>query len=130
MRLLSLGAVLLATAQAWAQAPAQEELNRLTGAPAGTRCFRSIVLTQEMAKHYVGSGMCPRQLRPMDPARFMKALQALGAVDRDFVSDTCQVQMRLMFRLGREWIADDQERRCAETRTEMARKLFFREFVR
>jgi hypothetical protein len=130
MRLLSLAAVLLAAGPAWAQTPAQEELNRLTGAPAGTRCFRSIELTQEMAKHYVGSGICTRQLRPMDPARFMKALQALGAVDRDFTSDPCQVQMRLMFRLGREWIADDQERRCAETRTEMTRKLFFREFVR
>jgi hypothetical protein len=66
----------------------------------------------------------------MDPARFMKALQALGAIDEDFATDACQVQLRLMFRLGREWIADDKERRCAETTREMARKLFFREFVR
>ena len=130
MRLLSLATVLLAAGQAWAQTPAQEELNRLTGAPVGTRCFKSIEQTQEMAKHYVGSGVCMRQLRPMDPARFMKALQALGAIDEDFTSDACQVQLRLMFRLGRQWIADDKERRCAETAKEMARKLFFREFVR
>jgi len=130
MRWTSLAAFLLAAGQALAQTAAQEDLNRLTGAPAGTRCFKSIELTQEMAKHYVGSGICTQQLRPMDPARFMKALQALGAIDRDFTSDPCQVQLRLMFRLGREWIANNRERNCAETAREMARKLFFREFVR
>jgi hypothetical protein len=130
MRLLSLAALLLGAAQALAQTTPQDELNRLTGAPVGTRCFKSIELTQEMAKHYVGSGICPQQLRPMDPARFMKALQALGAIDKDFTSAPCQVQMRLMFRFGREWIADNRERNCAETAREMARKLFFSEFVR
>lgn len=130
MRIFSLAAFLFAAAQALAQPAAQEELNQLTGAPAGTRCFKSIELTQEMAKHYVGSGLCTQQLRPMDPARFMKALQALGAIDKDFASDPCQVQLRLMFRLGREWIANSRERNCAETAREMARKLFFREFVR
>jgi hypothetical protein len=129
LRLLSRAAVLLAATQAWAQGPAQEELNQLTGAPKGTRCFKSMELTQEMAKHYVGSGICA-QLRPMEPARFMKALQALDAIDKDFTTDACQVQMRLMFRLGREWIAKDKEPRCAETSKEMARKLFFGEFVR
>jgi hypothetical protein len=130
MRLLLLAGCLFAAAQALAQTTAQEELNQLTGAPAGTRCFKSINLTQEMAKHYIGSGICPQHLRPMDPARFMKALQALGAIDKDFTSDPCQLQLRLMFRLGREWIADDKERHCAETSREMSRKLFFREFVR
>jgi hypothetical protein len=132
MRFLSLAAVFLvaALAQASAQAGPQEELNQLTGAPVGTRCFKSIPLAQEMAKHYIGSAMCPQQLRPMDPARFMKALQALSAIDRDFTSDACQVQLRLMFRLGREWIAADKDRNCAETTREMTRKLFFREFVR
>jgi hypothetical protein len=130
MRPLSLAAFLFVAAQASAQTGAQDELNQLTGAPAGTRCFRSIPMAQEMAKHYVGSGICTQQLRPMDPARFMKALQALGAVDTDFASDACQVQLRLMFRLGREWIAADKDRNCAETTREMARKLFFREFVR
>lgn len=130
MRTVSLAALLFVAAQALAQTTAQEELNQLTGAAAGTRCFKSIELTQEMAKHYVGSGICTQQLKPMDPARFMKALQALGAIDKDFTSGPCQVQLRLMFRLGREWIANSRERNCAETTREMARKLFFREFVR
>jgi hypothetical protein len=130
MRMLSVAAFLLVAAQAVAQTGTQDELNQLTGTPAGTRCFKSIQLTQEMAKHYIGSGMCPQQLRPMDPARFMKALQALGAIDKDFTSDACQLQLRLMFRLGREWIAADKDRNCAETTKEMGRKLFFREFVR
>jgi hypothetical protein len=129
MRLLSLAAFLFVAAQASAQSGPQDDLNKLTGAPAGTRCFKSIELTQEMAKHYIGSGMCT-QLRPMDPARFMKALQALGAIDKDFTTDACQLQLRLMFRLGREWIDANKDSNCAETTKEMARKLFFREFVR
>lgn len=131
MRLLALVAILLAAAQALAQTSAQqEELNRITGAPPGTRCFKSAKLAQEMAKHYIGSGKCLQHLRPMDPGRFMKALRALGAIDKDFGNQHCQIQLSLMFRLGREWIAADKELHCAETRTEMSRKLFFRDFVR
>jgi hypothetical protein len=104
--------------QALAQAGPQEELNALTGAPAGTRCFKSIDLAQELATRYVVSGMCP-QLRPMDPGQFLSALEAQKAVDRDFAGEACQVQFRLMMRAGREWAQQDLTARCAET----ARKL-------
>jgi hypothetical protein len=129
LRCLCLVAGLLA-ASAFAQDTAQRELNALTGAPAGTRCFQSIALAQELARHYVASGLCQQQMNAMDPAQFMKALQVLKAVDEDFVSDACQVQMRLMFRAGREWIAEDPRRNCAATAAEMRQMPFFKEYVR
>jgi hypothetical protein len=130
MRLVFLVAGLLLTAQAHAQDAEQRELNALTGAPAGTRCFQSIPLAQELATHYVASGMCQESLSAMDPAEFMSALAHLGAIDHDFTSDACQVQMRLMFRAGREWVAKDPRRRCAETAEEMRDKPYFRNYVR
>jgi hypothetical protein len=61
MRLLSLlvAAVLLMAGQTSAQGPAQKELNNLTGAPEGTRCFKAIRLAQALATRYVASGICP-----------------------------------------------------------------------
>jgi hypothetical protein len=114
MRLLPLFvvAVLLTAGQASAQGPAQKELNELTGAPEGTRCFKGFRLAQALATRYVASGICP-QLRPMDPGQFLVALDAQGAIDRDFTGDTCQLQFGLMFRSGREWIAEDPQRNCA-----------------
>jgi len=114
MRALSLAAVLLVAGHALAQAPAQQELNALTGAPAGIRCFKSIGLAQELATRYVASGICP-QLRPMDPGQFLRALEAQQAIDRDFTTDACQVQFSLMFRAGREWVGKDPRGNCAET---------------
>src|SRR5262245_1594380 len=113
MRLLSLfvAAVVFMTGQASAQGPAQKELNKLTGAPEGTRCFKAIRLTQALATRYVASGICP-QLRPMDPGQFLIALEAQRAIDRDFTDDACQLQFRLMFRTGREWIVKDPQRNC------------------
>jgi hypothetical protein len=130
MRRLFFAAGLLVAGSAFAQDTAQRELNALTGAPAGTRCFQSIVLAQELARHYVASGLCQQQLSAMDPARFMTALQVLKAVDEDFVSDACQVQMRLMFRAGREWIAQDPRRNCLVTAEEMRQMPFFKDYVR
>jgi len=49
VRGLLLVAALGAAAQAQAQTAAQKELNDLTGAPAGTRCFQSVRLAQEFA---------------------------------------------------------------------------------
>ena len=69
-------------------------------------------------------------LSAMAPARFMSALQALNAVDEDFVSDACQVQMRLMFRAGREWITKDPRPRCAATAEAMRQRPVFRDYVR
>jgi hypothetical protein len=54
----------------------------------------------------------------------------LRAVDDDFVSDACQVQMRLMFRAGREWIAKDPRRNCAAAAAEMRQRPVFRDYVR
>jgi len=129
MRLLLLAAVSLVAGHALAQPPAQRELNDLTGAPAGTRCFRSIELAQELSRHYVASGMCP-QLRPMSAARFVNAAHALKAADVDFLSDPCHVQLKLMFRVGREWISKDMRRNCTETANEMLQNDFFKEFVK
>jgi hypothetical protein len=67
---LSLGVMLTTAGHVWAQAAAQQELNALTGAPAGTRCFKSVKLAQEFATRYVASGICP-QLRTMDPGQFL-----------------------------------------------------------
>jgi len=44
--------------------------------------------------------MCREALSAMDPGEFMSALARLNAIDADFTSDACQVQMRLMFRFG------------------------------
>ena len=130
MRLLFLVAGLLLAAHAQAQETAQRELNALTGAPSGTRCFQSIALAQELATHYVASGMCRETLSAMDPGEFMSALAQLKAIDSDFTSDACQVQMQLMFRAGREWVAKDPRRRCVETAQEMRDKPYFRNYVR
>jgi hypothetical protein len=130
MRLPVLIAGLLLVHPALAQGTAQQELNALTGAPAGTRCFQSIPLAQELATHYIASGLCEQHMSAMDPARFMSALQALQAVDEDFVSDACQVQMRLLFRAGREWITKDPRRRCAVTAEAMRQRPIFRDYVR
>ena len=115
MRLLSLlvAAVLLMAGQTSAQGPAQKELNKLTGAPEGTRCFKGIRLAQELATRYVASGVCP-QLQPMEPDQFYSALKARGAIDRDFTGDACQLQFGLMLRAGREWVVKDPQRNCAE----------------
>jgi len=121
MRLLPLffaAAVLLMAGPTSAQGPAQKELNKLTGAPEGTRCFKAIRLAQALATRYVASGICP-QLRPMDPGQFLMALEAQRAIDRDFTSDTCQLQFGLMFRSGREWIAKDPQRNCAEVLSQL-----------
>jgi hypothetical protein len=128
MRLLALAAVFLA-AQALAQSPAQRELNGLTGVPAGTRCFRSVAQAQEMSRHYVASAMCP-QLKPMSAARFVNAMHALDVADVNFLSDACHVQLKLMFRAGREWIARDQARNCAQTAQEMGRIRYFKDYVK
>jgi len=130
MRLLILVAGLLLAGHTHAQETAQQELNALTGAPAGTRCFQSIALAQELTTHYVASGMCQETLSAMDPGEFMSALGQLKAIDRDFTSDACQLQMRLMFRAGREWVAKDPRRRCVETADEMRDKPYFRNYVR
>jgi len=119
MRNLALVAVLFAPVSAGqAQTAAQKELNALTGAPAGTRCFRSIWMAQEFATRYVASGLCP-QLRPMDPGQFLRALEVQKAVDKDFTGEACQVQFSLMLRAGREWVEKDRAATCAE----MVRKL-------
>ena len=128
MRFVSLAAVLLTAGYALAQSPAQQELNDLTGAPAGTRCFRSIAQARELSKHYVASGLC-RQLKPISAARFVNAMHGLDVADVNFLSDQCHVQLKLMFRAGREWIAEDLERNCAETAKEMRRNSYFKEFV-
>jgi len=47
------------------------------------------------------------------------ALEAQRAIDRDFTSDTCQLQFGLMFRSGREWIAKDPQRNCAEVLSQL-----------
>jgi hypothetical protein len=121
---------LLLAGHAQAQEPAQRELNAMTGAPAGTRCFQSIAQAQELAAHYVASGMCREALSSMDPGEFLSALAQLNAIDDDFTSDACQVQMRLMFRAGREWVAKDLRRRCVESAEEMRDKPYFRNYVR
>jgi hypothetical protein len=122
MRLLSLfvAATLSIAGQAWAQGPAQRELNKLSGAPEGTRCFKAIRLAQELATRYVASGVCP-QLRPMAPAQFYGALKAQGAIDRDFTDEACQLQFGLMFRAGREWVDKDPQRNCAEVMSKLQR---------
>jgi hypothetical protein len=130
MRLMLLVAGLLLAGHAQAQEPAQRELNAMTGAPTGTRCFQSIALAQELTTHYVASGMCREALSAMDPGEFMSALAQLNAIDADFTSDACQVQMRLMFRAGREWVAKDPRRRCVESAEEMRDKPYFRNYVR
>jgi hypothetical protein len=127
---LLLMAGLLAASYAQAQETAQRELNALTGAPPATRCFQSIALAQELARHYVASGLCDQQLSAMDPAQFMGALDAMQVLDDDFTTDACQVQMRLMFRAGREWIAQDPRRRCAATAAEMRLRPVFKDYVR
>jgi hypothetical protein len=109
-----LGASPGATAHAQAQTAAQKELNVLTGAPAETRCFKSIALAQEFATHYMASGLCP-QLRPMDPGQFLRALEVQKASDKDFTEDLCQVQFSLMLRAGREWVEGDPAANCAVT---------------
>lgn len=129
MRLLSLAAILLAAGQVLAQSPAQQELNDLTGVPEGTRCFRSIAQAQEMSRHYVASAMCP-QLRPMSAARFVNAMHAFDVADVNFLTDACHVQLKLMFRAGREWIAKDEARNCAQTAKEMWRNHYFKDFVK
>src|SRR5262245_36264131 len=129
-RLMIVAAGLLLAGPAHAQETAQRELNALTGAPAGTHCFQSIALAQELATHYVASGMCQQMLSPMDPAEFLSALPQLNAIDNDHTSDACQGQMRLMFRAGREWVGGDPPRRCAETANGMPDKPYFRNYVR
>ena len=132
MRGLVLIATLWIVGDAAAQSPAQKELNALTGAPASTRCFKSIGRAQELATRYVASGICP-QLRPMDPGQFLQALEAQRAIDKDFTTDECQVQFSLMLRAGREWAKEDPQARCAATVSKL-RKLertdIFRGLVR
>ena len=128
MRWLSLAAISLVAGQALAQSSAQRELNDLTGVPAETRCFRSVAQAQEISRHYVASAMCP-QLRPMSAARFVNAMHALDVADADFLSDACHVQLKLMFRAGREWIAKDVDRNCAQTAKDMWRSHYFKEYV-
>jgi hypothetical protein len=130
MRLPVLVAALLLAGHAHAQEAAQRELNAMTGAPAGTRCFQSVTLAQELAKHYVASGLCPDDMSAMDPAQFLAALAQLKAIDADFTSEACQVQMRLMFRAGREWVGEDLRRRCAATAQDMRQRPFFKDYVR
>lgn len=130
MRLVILLAGLLLAGHAHAQEAAQRELNAMTGAPAGMRCFQSLTVAQELATHYVASGMCRETLSAMDPAEFMTALAELKAIDDDFATNACQVQMRLMFRAGREWVAKDPRRRCVEAAEEMRDKPYFRNYVR
>jgi len=120
LRALLLVAALGAAAQAQAQTAAQKELNALTGAPAGTRCFQSVRLAQEFATRYVASGLCP-QLRPMDPGQFLRALEVQKAADRDFTGEVCQVQFGLMLRAGREWVEKDRRANCAETVRKLSR---------
>jgi len=124
MRRVALVAVLagsLAGAMAHAQMQAaQEELNALTGAPAGTRCFKSMKLAQEFATRYVASGLCP-QLRPMDPGQFLRALEVQQAADKDFTGEVCQIQFGLMLRAGREWVEKDRVSGCAETTRKLSR---------
>jgi hypothetical protein len=109
-----------AAAQAHAQIAVQKELNAITGAPAGTRCFKSVRLAQEFATRYVASGLCP-QLRPMDPGQFLRALEVQQAADRDFTGEVCQVQFGLMLRAGREWVEKDPRANCAETVRKLSR---------
>jgi hypothetical protein len=130
MRFMFLAAGLVLASHVHAQDTAQRELNALTGAPAATRCFQSVALAQELATHYVASGMCQETLSAMDPGEFMRALAQLKAIDNDFTSDACQVQMRLMFRAGREWVAKDPRRHCVETAEGMRDKPYFRNYVR
>jgi hypothetical protein len=130
MRLSVLVAALLLAGHAHAQDAAQRELNAMTGAPAATRCFQSVALAQELATHYVASGLCPEDMSAMDPAQFLAALGQLKAIDADFTGEACQVQMRLMFRAGREWVGEDPRRRCAATAQEMRQKPFFKDYVR
>jgi hypothetical protein len=101
-------------AQTPTQSKAQKELNALIGAPADTRCFKSVKLAQEFAKRYTASGICP-QLRPMDPGQFLQALMVQNAVDKDFMAEACQTQFAMMLRAGREWILEDQPGHCAAT---------------
>jgi hypothetical protein len=129
-RVMFLAAGLLLAGAAQAQETAQRELNALTGAPAGTRCFQSIELAQELTAHYVATGICPQDLSAMDPAEFMSALAQLNAIDSDFASDACQVQMKLMFRAGREWVGKDPRGRCAEAADGMRDRPYFRNYVR
>jgi hypothetical protein len=120
MRSLALIAILGATTHAQAQVKVQKELNALTGAPAGTRCFKSVKRAQEFAARYVASGLCP-QLRPMDPGQFLRALEVQDAADADFMGDECQIQFGLMLRAGREWVQRDPAASCAETVAKLRR---------
>jgi hypothetical protein len=127
--LLLLVAGLVLACPSLAQDTAQRELNALTRAPEDTRCFQSVVLVQEMAKHYIASGLCPQQISPVHPAEFMQALEEQKVVDKDFVSEACQVQLKLMFRAGREWIKQDPRRNCPSVAQEMGQRPFFKEYV-
>jgi hypothetical protein len=129
MRLLFLLAGLVLASPGLAQETAQRELNMLTRAPEDTRCFQSVALAQEMAKHYIASGLCPQQISPVHPAEFMQALEEQKAVDRDFTSEACQVQLKLMFRAGREWVKQDPRRNCPGVAQEMRQRPFFKEYV-
>ncbi len=129
MQLLFLLVGLLFASPALAQETAQRELNALTRAPEGTRCFQSIAMAQEMAKQYVASGLCPQQLSPVHPAEFMQALEEQKAIDKDFTSDACQLQLKLMFRAGREWVSEDPRRRCPTLAEEMRQQPFFKDYV-
>ena len=129
MRLLFLLGGLVLASPGLAQDSAQRELNLLTRSPEDTRCFQSIPLAQEMAKHYIASGLCPQQIAPVHPAEFMQALEAQKAVDKDFTSEACQVQLKLMFRAGREWIKQDPRRNCPAAAQEMQQRPFFKAYV-
>jgi hypothetical protein len=83
---------------------------------------------QDMARHYVASAMCP-QLKPMSATRFVNAMHALDVADINFLSDACHIQLKLMFRAGREWIDQDRPSNCAQTAREMARIHYFRDYV-
>jgi hypothetical protein len=129
MRSLFLLAGLVLASPALAQDAAQRELNALTRAPEDTRCFQKIALAQEMAKHYIASGLCPQQISPVHPAEFMQALEEQRAVDKDFTSDVCQLQLKLMFRAGREWVNEDPPNNCAAVAQEMRHRPFFKDYV-
>ena len=65
----------------------------------------------------------------MHPAEFMQAMEDQKAVDLDFMSEPCQLQLKLMFRAGREWLTKDKGRNCPAAAQEMKQRPFFRQYV-
>lgn len=131
MKWLVVAISLAAASSAQAQAVGQEEFNRITGAPPGTRCFRSVVLAQGIVTGSIVTEVCPRQFkRPMEAEELHEALKALKAIDVDFLSDPCQVQMHLMFRTARGSLAKDRARVCELMTRELLNNPFFTPLMR